>query len=369
MENIHQSELGISVKCDLTYSGVDPAGFSLAVDTTLPSTGVTAIFGGSGSGKTSLLRFIAGLEPRGLGAITVNGTVWQNASIHLPTHKRPIGYVFQESSLFTHLTAQENLNYAIKRSPTKQHSDLTTLVIDIMGISSLLGRHPHQLSGGERQRVAIARALSIQPELLLMDEPLASLDEARKQEILPYLEALKTEFNLPILYVSHSMSEVARLADHALVLDEGRVIAEGSLKDVFSRIDKPVLTTNNAGVVLQGTVTESDTTWQLIKIKCSGGELWVVGGEDQLNNNVRVQILARDVSLALSVHEDTSILNRIEVEVVEIAEQSQLPVTLVRLKFGDDFLVARLTRKSCHQLGLSVGDRVWAQIKSAAIVR
>jgi molybdate transport system ATP-binding protein len=369
LEKANQSPQEISVKCDLNFSGLEKSGFSLSVDTAFPSQGVTAIFGQSGSGKTSLLRFIAGLEPDGHGTISMNGNIWQDCKQRLPTHQRPIGYVFQESSLFAHLTAQQNLNYAIKRSAEKHDSDLTARVIDTMGIASILGRRPHQLSGGERQRVAIARALLIRPQLLLMDEPLASLDEARKQEILPYLEALKSQFNLPIVYVSHSMSEIARLADYALVLEAGRVVAEGTLKDVFSRIDKPALTTNNAGVVLQGTVVEVDPTWQLVKIECSGGNLWVAGEENQLHKKVRVQVLARDVSLALSVHEDSSILNRVAVEVVEIAEESHLPVILVRLKLGDDFMVARLTRKSCHQLQLSVGDQVWAQIKSAAIVR
>lgn len=359
----------IQMKFSLNHSSAAGNGFSLDVDCSLPSSGITAVFGASGSGKTSLLRCLAGLERAKHGETIFDGTVWQNEKTFIPTHQRPIGYVFQESSLFSHLTAKKNLEYATSRSEKPPNQDGYDLVVATMGISELLDRYPHQLSGGERQRVAIARALLIQPKLLLMDEPLASLDSARKQEILPYIETLKTEFKLPVIYVSHSMTEVARLADYALVLDQGRVVAEGSLVDVFSRVDRPSFTEDSSGVVLHGTVVEIDKQWQLAKIKCSGGDLWVAGSADVLGRAVRLQVMARDVSIALAQHSDTSILNRVEAEIIEIVERHDSPLTLIRLKFGCEYIVARLTRKSCAQLGVVVGDKVWAQIKSAALVR
>ncbi len=369
MSSVKGLESKINLDLRLERSASQSSGFSLIVKSDISSSGITAIFGGSGSGKTTLLRCIAGLEKQCEGSVSVNGVMWQGPSFFMPPHERPIGYVFQEASLFTHQTARQNLEYAIKRSGNKSMSERFDLVVETMGIASLLARRPHQLSGGERQRVAIARSLLIDPQLLLMDEPLASLDEDRKHEILPYLEKLKTDFNLPILYVSHSMAEVARLADRALVIESGSVIAEGSLKEVFSRIDKPALATKNTGVVLYGNIVEKDPKWQLSRVHCSGGDLWVSEGDDPLGADVRIQVLARDVSLTRSVHDDSSILNRIPVEVLEIAADDSLAVALVRLKFGDDYLVARVTRKSCHQLQLSVGDRLWAQIKSAAVLR
>ena len=359
----------IQTKFRLSHSSAAGNGFSLDVDCTLPSSGITAVFGASGSGKTSLLRCIAGLERAKDGKAVFDGTIWQDDKTFIPTHQRPIGYVFQESSLFSHLTAQKNLEYATSRSGQARNQDSYDRVLATMGITAILDRYPHQLSGGERQRVAMARALLIQPKLLLMDEPLASLDDARKQEILPYIETLKTEFKLPVVYVSHSMTEVARLADHALVLDQGRVVAEGSLVDVFSRVDRPSFMADSSGVVLHGSVVEIDKQWQLVKIRCSGGDLWVAGNADDLGRPVRLQVMARDVSIALAQHADTSILNRVEAEIIEIVECNDSPLNLIRLKFGSEYIVARLTRKSCFQLGVVVGNKVWAQIKSAALVR
>ncbi|GLQ30443.1 molybdenum ABC transporter ATP-binding protein [Litoribrevibacter albus] len=344
------------------------APFDLDVDVTLPGSGITAIFGHSGSGKTTLLRCIAGLEQPSQGLLTVNGDLWQNGQTFLPTHKRPLAYVFQESSLFPHLTAKGNLNYAIKRSKQPLSQDFYDRVINTMGIESILSRYPAQLSGGERQRVAIARALLIQPQLLLMDEPLASLDLARKQEILPYLERLKTHFDLPILYVSHSMDEVARLADHAVTLNEGRVIAQGNLTEVFSRIDLPISYGDDTGVVIKGRIVERDEQWQLNKVEFDGGAVWVCDGGEAIDQQVRIRVLAKDVSLALSSHDDMSILNRIQVCIEEIHPCNGSSMSLVRLKAGDSFLIARLTNKSLHHLNLTQGSSAWAQIKSVAIV-
>lgn len=340
--------------------------FRLDVDLTLPGTGITAIFGESGSGKTTLLRCIAGLEKPSEAMLSVNAQRWEA----LPTHRRALGYVFQESSLFPHLNASGNLNYAIKRSNKTLAPAFYEEVIAVLGIAPLLGRFPAQLSGGERQRVAIARALLTQPRLLLMDEPLASLDEARKREILPYLENVRSHFELPIIYVSHSIDEVARLADHVVVLDKGRVIAEGDTRSIFSRVDLPLHFGDETGVILEGSVVERDTQWHLKRIAFNGGELWVRDSGDAIGQEVRIRVLARDISLSLSCEDTTSILNRLPAQAVDIvADPDDEAMVLVRLALGESFLVARLTQKSAHHLALGKGRQVWAQIKSAAIVR
>ena len=345
----------------------------LDIDTVIPSTGVTAIFGHSGSGKTSLLRCIAGLEKAQQGRLIINDTCWQNANTFLPTHKRPIGYVFQEASLFPHLNAQKNLNYAIKRAAKRADQPLSSefyqRVIDVMGIEGILDRYPSQLSGGERQRIAIARALLIQPQLLLMDEPLAALDHQRKQEILPYLERLHKSFNIPILYVSHSMDEVARLADHILVLDKGKVVAEGELTEVFSRIDLPQRLEAESGVILNGKVIEKDEQWKLMRIAFSEGHIWLPNSGEVLGQAVRIRVLAKDVSLALNNHDDTSIINRIPVTITDIKSDKDSAMALVRLTMGSEYVVSKLTQRSVHHLNLTLGLKVWAQIKSVAIVR
>ena len=346
----------------------------LDIDTVIPSSGVTAIFGHSGSGKTSLLRCIAGLEKAEQGQLIVNETCWQDSQTFLPTHKRPIGYVFQEASLFPHLNAQKNLNYAIKRADQPVSPELYQRIIDVMGIESILKRYPSQLSGGERQRIAIARALLIQPRLLLMDEPLAALDHQRKQEILPYLERLHKSFNIPILYVSHSMDEVARLADHILVLDKGKIIAEGELTEVFSRIDLPQRLAEESGVILNGKVVEKDKQWQLMRVAFAEGHIWLPDSGESLQQNVRIRILAKDVSLALQNHDDISIVNRLLVTVEDIKSDQDKAMSLVRLSIGNkslvsEYLVSKLTQKSVHHLQLKAGLSIWAQIKSVALVR
>lgn len=350
------------------YSRLDKQAFSLDVDIKLPNNGITAIFGVSGSGKTSLLRCIAGLDKADHGYISVNDRVWQSDSQFLPTHKRPLAYVFQEASLFPHLTAQGNLDYAIKRSDGVTEASYQQ-VLAVMGLNSTLQRYPNQLSGGERQRVAIARALLIQPQLLLMDEPLASLDAHRKQEILPYLEKLRSAFDIPIFYVSHSLDEITRLADHVVLMDQGKVAAQGHLMDVFSRIDLPFNLGDETGVVIFGHITERDAQWGLARIAFNGGELWVRDQGDAIGQRLRVRLLAKDISLALSSHEDSSILNKLSVKVDEISDDSDASMVLVKLKLGSEYLIARLTKKSLHQLQLIEGKQVWAQIKSVAITR
>lgn len=343
--------------------------FVLSMAVQLPSQGVTAIFGQSGSGKTTFLRCVAGLEQAEQGKLIVHGQVWQDHAVFVPTHQRPIGYVFQESSLFEHLTAQGNIDFALKRAESKPSAADYCHIVDLMGIEPVLKRYPSQLSGGERQRVAIARALVIQPRLLLMDEPLASLDSARKQEILPYLAKLRSSLDIPILYVSHSVDEIAQLADHVVMLEQGKVVAQGNISDVFARTDLKQISGFDTGVVWQGHVVERMAAWHLAKVMCPGGELCVRDDGDAMGAPVRVRILARDVSIALSAQDDSSIVNRLPVTILSITPDADPAMLLLRLASGDDCIIARLTKRSVEQLNLYVEQHVWAQIKSVALVR
>ena len=276
---------------------LDWPGFSLDVDLNLPGRGVTALFGHSGSGKTTLLRCIAGLERAPQGWLAVDGEVWQDAGRWVPTHQRPIGYVFQEASLFAHLTVIGNLRYGMKRNGEAQRVSLDH-AIELLGIGHLLDRKPDRLSGGERQRVGIARALAISPRLLLMDEPLAALDLKRKQEILPYLERLHDELEIPLIYVSHAPDEVARLADHLVVLEQGRALASGPLGETLARLDLPIRLGEDAGAILDATVGAVDHDWHLARVDFAGGSLWARDHGLPVGHRVRMRILARDVSLA-----------------------------------------------------------------------
>ena len=199
--------------------------FTLDVDLSVPAQGVTALFGPSGCGKTTLLRAIAGLERHPGGSVKMDEVIWQGGEVFVPPHRRPLGYVFQEASLFTHLNVRRNLEYGLKRVPSAGRKVSLEQAIELLGIERLLERRPDRLSGGERQRVAIARALAVSPRLLLMDEPLASLDGARKREIMPHIESLCRELDVPVIYVSHAAPEVARLADHLVLLENGRIMA------------------------------------------------------------------------------------------------------------------------------------------------
>jgi molybdate transport system ATP-binding protein len=350
---------------------LDRPGFSLDVDLDLPNRGVTALFGHSGSGKTTLLRCIAGLERAPGGHLAFDGEVWQDANTFLPTHQRPIGYVFQEASLFPHLSARGNLDYGRKRAASKMDRAALDHVIDLLGIGPLLDRRPDQLSGGERQRVGIARALAVKPRLLLMDEPLAALDLARKQEILPYLERLHEELEIPVLYVSHAPDEVARLADHIVVMRDGRAVAAGPLTETLARLDLPIHLGEDAGVVLDAVVAERDAQWQLARVVFAEDGttgVWVRDGGHALGHHVRVRILARDVSLAITRHSGTSILNILPGVVAEMADDTHSALALVRVNVGGAALVARLTRRSAHDLGLTPGQIVYAQIKAVALI-
>lgn len=344
-------------------------GFSLDVDLQLPCRGVIALFGRSGSGKTSLLRCIAGLEEAAQGTLHFNGHIWQDGKTFVPTYRRRLGYVFQEASLLPHLNARDNLEFASKRAAEVMPEAERQRIIELLGMGSLLDRSPAQLSGGERQRVAIGRALLSKPRLLLMDEPLASLDQARKQEILPYLETLKTELDVPIIYVSHSPDEVARLADTLVAMEDGKIVASGPLNDTLTRLDFPIKLGEEVGSVVQATVVEKDSQWQLAKAAFDGGELWFRDSGHTIGSPVRVRVFARDISLSLQHHEDTSIVNSLPAVVEDISTEQHPGLALVRLRLGNTPLVARLTQRSAHHLALAPGKPIWAQIKSVAIIQ
>jgi molybdate transport system ATP-binding protein len=358
----------IQLRFALHYPSPQDAGFTFDLDLELPGRGITGIYGASGSGKTTLLRCIAGLQ-RTQGRLTVQSETWQDEAIFLPPHQRHVGYVFQEHRLFPHLKARGNLQYAIKRAPHSDHPAQYESIVALLGIEPLLERYPHQLSGGECQRVAIARALLINPRLLLMDEPLSSLDMARKQEILPYLEKLRETLSIPVLYVSHSADEIARLADHLVVLDRGKAVASGALTEVLTRLDLPIRPGEDTGAMLEASVMERDDKWNLLRIAFAGGELWVRDNGEALGSRVRLRVLARDISLALQPQADSSILNSLPGKVTAVAPDHHKALNLVRIEIGASVLIARITRRSVTQLKLAEGSRVWAQIKSAAIIR
>jgi len=347
---------------------VERGDFSLDVDLSLPEAGITAVFGPSGCGKTTLLRAMAGLERDARGHLWIGHECWQDDDRFLPTHKRRLGYVFQEPSLFPHLTVARNLSYGLRRLRDGNQPIALDPAVELLGIGHLLGRRPHQLSGGEQQRVAIARALVADPAILLLDEPLAAVDQDRKQEILPYLERLHRELSMPVIYVSHARDEVARLADHMVLLEAGRVRAVGEAADVFSRLDLPLAHGPDTETVIEGTVAGHDAEFGLTWLDTAAGRFVAVRQDLPEGSPARLQVLARDVSLALGQPTDTSILNSFPATVDTIVDESSAQTT-VRLRVGTVPMLARITRKSAVDLGLKPGSTVYAQIKSVALLR
>ncbi|WP_455825255.1 molybdenum ABC transporter ATP-binding protein [Pseudomonas graminis] len=357
----------IDVRLNLNYSG-----FALDVDLHLPGRGVTALYGHSGSGKTTCLRCIAGLERADDGFIRINDEVWQDSRnrVFVPPHKRALGYVFQEASLFPHLSVRANLEFGLKRIARQQRRVELAQATELLGIGHLLERHPQHLSGGERQRIGIARALLTSPRLLLMDEPLAALDSKRKGEILPYLERLHDELDIPVLYVSHAQDEVARLADHIVLLSDGKALASGPIGETLARLDLPMALGDDAGVVINGSVSAYDAHYQLLTLQLpdSAQHLRVAHAPLAVGKTLRVKVQARDVSLSLQAGEHSSILNRLPVTVTqEIAADNSAHV-LVRLDADGTPLLARITRFSRDQLQLHPGQTLWAQIKAVAVL-
>jgi len=342
--------------------------FSLDVNFEAPARGVTALFGRSGSGKTSVLRAVAGLVRTPRGFVRINRETWQDGTRFIPTHQRPLGYVFQEASLFPHLSVKRNLEYGWRRVPPADRQIPFHDVVELLGIGALLKRATHSLSGGERQRVAIARALLTSPKLLLMDEPLSALDHGAKQAILPYLESLHDEFAIPSLYVSHDPNEVARLADHMVMLDQGKVLAQGDAATLLTRLDLPLSGYDDASALLEGTVASHDHTYHLTWISMHGGRVAVSREDLPVGRHARVQIQARDVSLSLKAHSDTSILNILPARVVDTHDINQTQM-LVRLALEDgQTLLSRITRRSAMGMGIHEGMHLYAQVKSVALL-
>ncbi|POF33881.1 molybdenum ABC transporter ATP-binding protein [Roseibium marinum] len=366
-------------------------GFSLDIDLRLPAAGLTALFGHSGSGKTTTLRCIAGLN-RAEGTLRVDGETWQDKKRFLPVHRRPLAYVFQEASLFPHLSVRKNLEYGARRIPDQDRRIQFGQAAEWLGLSALLDRRPANLSGGERQRVAVARALLTSPRLLLMDEPLSALDHKSKREILPYLEHLRDALSIPILYVTHSPDEVARLADHLVVLDKGRVLANGHLTETLARLDLPIGQDEDTGIALEAKVVERDARWHLMRVAFPGGSLWIRDHGQAIGQKVRMRVLARDVSLALERQDASSILNILPATVTGSVPTDHPAVVLTQVRLGHPLpgsntgipanqndrtikhidgttpLISRLTARSSEALALSPGKPVWAHIKSAAVL-
>jgi molybdate transport system ATP-binding protein len=330
--------------------------------------GLTALFGRSGSGKTSLINVIAGLIRPEHGRVVVAGEVLTDTDrfLFVKPKKRRIGYVFQEGRLFPHMTVRQNLLYGRWFAPKKGRPGETDHVIEMLGIGGLLGRRPANLSGGEKQRVAIGRALLARPRLLVMDEPLAALDEARKAEILPYIERLRDAAGVPIVYVSHAIAEVARLATTLVVLSEGRVAAVGPTASVLGRIDLfPLTGRAEAGAILATRIAAHDAAFGLTVLRAAAGELRVPHLEMPVGAALRVRIRARDVMIALAPPEGLSALNVLPGTVAEIG-RSEGAIVDIRLDCADEPLIARLTRRSVERLGLAPGRLVYAVIKSIA---
>lgn len=325
---------------------VQKGAFALDVDVEIPDTGVTGIFGESGSGKTTLLRCIAGLE----------------GERQVPVHRRNVGYVFQQPTLFAHLDVGGNIDYGMKRARTARVD--RSQVIEMLDLGGLLDRRPASLSGGEAQRVAIAAALLRSPDLVLMDEPLASLDRRRKDELLPYFDRLHDELSVPVVYVSHDIDEVSRLCDHLVVLEQGRVAASGNLSDVLSHEDLPLLSGRNAGVVLWATAVDHEDG--LTKFDFGDGDIWVPGEFRLGKVPMRLRIAASDVSIARARPAETSILNVLRATIEDI-RRVDAARAVVRMSVGNQHLLAQVTNRSITRLALREGDRVFAQLKSVTV--
>ncbi len=346
----------------------DWGAFRLAAKADLDLCGVTAVFGPSGSGKTTLLKAIAGLAP-GLGPVSVDEAHWQGKGRAVPAHQRPVGYVFQDGRLFDHLTVRGNLDYAAKRAASDGPEITLDAVVDEMDLADLLPRRPSTLSGGERQRVAIARALLTRPRLMLMDEPLAALDRARKARLLRMIGALPERFDTPVLFVSHQLDEIVQIADRLLAVRDGHVIGEGPTAEMLDTMDPEITGRFEAGALLEGTVAEIRPGSAMLSVDIGGAMLWLpdVGGLDA-GDPVRVRVRSRDVSIALARVEGLSIRNQIAGEVSAVLTDDTA-FAEVRLCAGGQMLRARISRMAVEDLGLAPGQHVVALIKSIAFDR
>jgi molybdate transport system ATP-binding protein len=329
---------------------------------------IVGLFGPSGSGKSSVINAIAGIIKPSRGYVRVNGLSLYDAQrkVDIPRNERRIGYVFQDALLFPHMDVSNNLLYGQRLRATSDRVIDEQHVVDLLGLSGLLHRRPTTLSGGEKQRVAIGRALLAQPRILLMDEPLAALDAPRKSEILDYIERLRDDLAIPIVYVSHSVAEIARLADTVVILADGKCVAQGSVDDVMSRLDvQAVPDRNEAGSVLETRVCRHDPEYHLTTLGFDGGELVVPRLEVSIGDRVRARIRARDVSLSVRRPVDMSVLNVLAARVTGIEDTTGAFVDL-QLAVGGATLLARITRRSLHQLDIRVGQQLYALVKTVS---
>jgi molybdate transport system ATP-binding protein len=334
-----------------------------------PTPGVVALFGRSGCGKSTTIDLIAGLLDPDEGHLTLDDiTLFDTrAGTHVAAERRRIGYVFQDSRLFPHFTVAGNLRYGQKRARDVQERIGFDEVVSLLGLSALLARRPHQLSGGERQRVALGRALLSQPRLLLLDEPLASIDAARRDEVLPYFAALRDRLSIPMIYVSHQFEEVLRLATHVVLLDAGKVVAQGSPGEVSLRPElRGIVGAEAMGAVLDGSVASVDEARKLAEIRLGHGTLRIGAGDLRAGMSVRVQLLARDIILATEAPRALSVRNAIEGVVDEVADDDD-DAKLVRVDIGGAIVLSRVTNAAVEALNLQRGSAVWVLIKAVSM--
>jgi len=356
----------MSLSVDITHPFGD---FTLNVAFNAPG-GITALFGRSGTGKTTVVNAVAGLLQPESGRITLGNEVLfdKAAGICLPLHKRRLGYVFQDGRLFPHMSVRQNLSYGARFAPADAKGPGMGEVCDLLGISALLDRRPGALSGGEKQRVAIGRALLSRPRMLLMDEPLAALDSARKEEILPYLERLRDQSDMPLLYVSHSVSEVARLATSVVVLEDGHVARFGTAERVLSDPDMVrQIGVREAGAVIPAVLARHHDDG-LSELTVSGGRLFLPHLNSEPGAHTRVRVLAKDVMIALDKPVGVSALNILPARILSLRGGTG-PGVIVQMQCGDDRLLARITRRSADALALTPGKDVFAVIKSVSVAR
>ena len=340
--------------------------FHMPVNLSLPGQGISVLFGASGTGKTSLLRAIAGLDRHDAALIQLNDTLWQNQQICVPVHQRNLGYVFQEDNLFLHQSCEGNLRFAAKRSQTP--ADFFAHVISQLNLAGLLSRMPVHLSGGEKQKVAIARALLQKPQLLLLDEPFSAVDEEFKHAFLPKLKALLAELGIPALYVTHSSAEMSQMADELVWFNQGQGPVVAPANELLTDLQQGLARRTDAESLLEAHVVGHDRDFGLNILECDGCTLYVGGEFLPIGRPVRVRILAQDVSLAFNTPSLSSILNILPATVLELAEHAGHQTT-IRLQVGTQTILARITRKSVAALQLVEGTRLYAQIKSVAVLR
>ncbi len=354
----------MKLELDCTYS---LGNLKLTVNTAVPLEGITGLFGPSGAGKTTLLRIIAGLETHARGKVVFDNTVWQDDAprVFVPPHKRRIGYVFQDNRLFSHLNVEGNIRYGLRR---RQGAIKYADVVAALDLAPLLGRRPGSLSGGELQRVAIGRALLSQPQLLLMDEPVSALDLPRRKEILKYLQRLPEIFNVPIVYVTHAIEEIAQLARSVIVLAQGRVVRSGTVAEIFGDTDlSGLMGQSDSGSLLDAMVIGHDQRYQHSIVVVAGQHILIPGTSQPIGSQIRLHIHARDVSIALQQPEHISIRNILAARIVGITDSPGSAYVDVQLDLDGSRLHSRITRLAVADLGLRTGQQVFALIKGVSL--